>query len=845
MPQYEAPDGRIIETDTELDASGLAKAFQADMHSRIAEAAKQQSVPAPLALAIAQTESGMRHTDERGQLLTNPKSSARGIFQLTDAARKDMGLTSDDLNTNIDAGVRYLKAKYDEVGGDWDKAIAAYKQGAAGLAAQGPTPETQGYLAKVQHYAKQMGLGTGLEIGTSALGGIAGMGGGPLGVGLGAGTGYIYGKRLAQLSGLEEEKGPAELALSGAQVGAGVGGGAAAGPLGFATADTLANLLKDEIQTRFQTGVLDPSETKVMGKQPFAVPGGRLLERFSMDALLDMGARLGIKGLEAYSGLGAVKRQIGEAERNAAEEGQKIQSAVGRTQVGEEFAQQKLAQRGEAALEAAKRETQVKEGPPTAQAAMQRLIGKTPEELNAARIIDPAEGGVPSQAAANARTRINESVFAPQRRIQDALGDEYEKLLAPHSENLAETSGLRNAVQDRITGLMEGRMTEAGHVRLYDQISPETKQLLNDYQAISGGEGTSIQDLMRLRSRASKLMATGKTQLDKSVGFGLVDDALDALNASGFETQKLRALNARYAAYMTEFRGVNKAIAQSDDPSAWGRKLFLRPRTAIATWDAADSQEKASLREALGTYLYGRPNLRNALNDVGEDTLKRYFGNTPYAKAEVWLTTEPKVVKFDTLLAENPEARQTFDDALSRRIAKITADRNKETIGTVLKLAKKLGPTGRAVEQEIFRAPSEQKSEIAQRFLDTIDPEALQTSFRQGGPGMTATAVQALSKLSRKDYAHVLWGKAKLAAGTAAIEMLARGHIGPWTLAMGATSAALLPGALLKNAWVNSLRNPRIARYMIEAINSGSFDQMANAVADSAVAVEEAKRGLQ
>jgi len=92
MFEYQWADGRKLGFEAEPSPEELNHAFDADMHDRISQTAEKYGVPAPLALGVSKTESNMDQTDAHGNLLHNPESSAIGVFQLTKAARKDVGL---------------------------------------------------------------------------------------------------------------------------------------------------------------------------------------------------------------------------------------------------------------------------------------------------------------------------------------------------------------------------------------------------------------------------------------------------------------------------------------------------------------------------------------------------------------------------------------------------------------------------------------------------------------------------------------------------------------------------------------------------------------------------------
>lgn len=88
--------------------------------------AKKQGIPAALALAVAEQESGFNPT------LTNPKKvgdaqeNAIGVFQLLPSTAKRLGVDPADYRQNIAGGVKYLKELKDQHGGDLNKVLATY-----------------------------------------------------------------------------------------------------------------------------------------------------------------------------------------------------------------------------------------------------------------------------------------------------------------------------------------------------------------------------------------------------------------------------------------------------------------------------------------------------------------------------------------------------------------------------------------------------------------------------------------------------------------------------------------------------------------------------------------------
>lgn len=50
---------------------------------------KRQFASHPVLVAIAKCESGMRHFDDRGRVLKNPRSSATGVMQIVSSIHRD------------------------------------------------------------------------------------------------------------------------------------------------------------------------------------------------------------------------------------------------------------------------------------------------------------------------------------------------------------------------------------------------------------------------------------------------------------------------------------------------------------------------------------------------------------------------------------------------------------------------------------------------------------------------------------------------------------------------------------------------------------------------------------
>jgi Transglycosylase SLT domain len=93
----------------------------------IAQEAEAQGVPPSIALAVAQTESGVTQFTPGGQVLTS-SAGALGIFQLEPATAAGLGVDPTDELENIQGGIAYLAQLYQQYG-NWTQALAAYNWG--------------------------------------------------------------------------------------------------------------------------------------------------------------------------------------------------------------------------------------------------------------------------------------------------------------------------------------------------------------------------------------------------------------------------------------------------------------------------------------------------------------------------------------------------------------------------------------------------------------------------------------------------------------------------------------------------------------------------------------------
>lgn len=106
--------------------------------------AQRQGIDPTLALRVARQESAFR-TDA-----VSPKG-ARGVMQLMDGTARDLGVDPNDVDQNIEGGVRYLKKQLDDFGSP-DLALAAYNAGPGAVRKYGGVPpyaETQDYVSRI------------------------------------------------------------------------------------------------------------------------------------------------------------------------------------------------------------------------------------------------------------------------------------------------------------------------------------------------------------------------------------------------------------------------------------------------------------------------------------------------------------------------------------------------------------------------------------------------------------------------------------------------------------------------------------------------------------------------
>lgn len=127
----------------------------AAIQRRIEAEAVRQGVPPALALAVARQESGLNpHA-------VGDNGNSLGLFQLQRAAAIDAGIDParrGEVDFNIEGGVRYLKQKLNQSGGNVEQALSRYNRGTPTYRGIGDPHYVEHVLAKIEPGAPRQGL---------------------------------------------------------------------------------------------------------------------------------------------------------------------------------------------------------------------------------------------------------------------------------------------------------------------------------------------------------------------------------------------------------------------------------------------------------------------------------------------------------------------------------------------------------------------------------------------------------------------------------------------------------------------------------------------------------------
>jgi soluble lytic murein transglycosylase-like protein len=129
-----------------LNTAAQNNASKSEIANLIESTAVKHGVNPKLALAVATAESSL-----------NPRAvspvGAIGVMQLMPGTARELGVRDiNNVEENVDGGVRYLRQMLDNFGGDVNKALAAYNAGPGAVKKHNGIPpyrETQEYVVRV------------------------------------------------------------------------------------------------------------------------------------------------------------------------------------------------------------------------------------------------------------------------------------------------------------------------------------------------------------------------------------------------------------------------------------------------------------------------------------------------------------------------------------------------------------------------------------------------------------------------------------------------------------------------------------------------------------------------
>jgi len=140
----------------------LGQAYtKTQIQQMITAAANQYGVPSSLALAVAQTESSFNPNAISG-------AGAVGVMQLMPATASGLGVDPNNVQQNIDGGVKLLSQLLDQYDGDVTQALWAYNAGPGSVASGSMPAETAAYIPNV--LAAEANFGGALPAGSSLTG---------------------------------------------------------------------------------------------------------------------------------------------------------------------------------------------------------------------------------------------------------------------------------------------------------------------------------------------------------------------------------------------------------------------------------------------------------------------------------------------------------------------------------------------------------------------------------------------------------------------------------------------------------------------------------------------------